>query len=150
MMRYIALAGFILLLGMTAVSAQEVSACDGRETTQSLPEPWEAHTRTFANGEVRVTVLDATEPAAGSFYLLVLTPPRDELGGRFCRIVGLADGLGFSGLTLKEMTPSYDPQRGLTLRLLAGRYVQGEDRFEDLPIAVTINQATGDVSARRN
>ena len=68
--------------------AQEVAPCDDyRSSAHALAEPWEASTRVFANGEVRLAIADTIEPAAGAFHLIILSPPYDEVGGRHvCRI----------------------------------------------------------------
>ena len=64
------------LLSGTAV-AQEVWECDWRNTASSIFEPWEEFTRTFANGAVRIAVIDMVEPGGAPLHLLVLSPPYD-------------------------------------------------------------------------
>ena len=58
--------------------AQQVRDCDWLASAWNLAEPWEENTRTFANGAVRLALLDAIEPGAVPFHLLVLSPPWDE------------------------------------------------------------------------
>ncbi|KMW60549.1 hypothetical protein AIOL_000711 [Candidatus Rhodobacter oscarellae] len=48
-------------IGATALN------CDAYQASAlALPEPWEAHTRTYSNGAIRVALLDLIEPAAGA------------------------------------------------------------------------------------
>jgi hypothetical protein len=128
------------------VAAQTVSECDWRTSAQAIAEPWEEMTARFANGAIRLAVLDVLEPAAGAFHLLVLSPPFDELGSRQCRVVSLDNALGFAALSLRGAKASYDPVKGLSVRMNAIRW-SGNDQFFDAPLTVTINQATGAISA---
>jgi hypothetical protein len=128
------------------LAAQTVSDCDWRASARAIAEPWEEATARFANGAIRLAVLDVIEPAAGAFHLLVLSPPYDELGSRQCRVVSLENMLGFAGLSLQGAKASYDPARGLSVRMNATRWAAG-DRFFDTSLTVTINQATGSVTA---
>lgn len=139
------------LLALTLAApapAQTVIACDGwQASARNIPEPWEANTRTFANGAIRVALLDTIEPAAGAFYLLVLTPPHDELGSRACGLVAEGDGgIGFAGLEFDRIGASYDPARGLTLRMPVSRFAPATGGFDPAILAVTINQATGAIT----
>ncbi|MCC7321467.1 MAG: hypothetical protein IT542_10895 [Rubellimicrobium sp.] len=147
MIRAIAVA---LALSPAVAAAQSVGECEGwRAEARSIAEPWERNTATFANGAVRIAVMDAVEPGAAAFHLLVLTPPLDELGVPLCRMVSLdADGFGFAWLELDGMERSYDPARGLTLRLHAARWDESAGTPAPALLEVTINQATGQVSAR--
>jgi hypothetical protein len=132
-----------------AASAQTVDAClDYRTSAAALVEPWELNTRLFANGAVRLAVMDTVEPAAGAFHLMILSPPYDELGSRSCTVVSGGDGVGFAGLTLNGMAADYDPAVGLIFRLPARRYVPETGGFADAMLRVTLNQATGLVTAR--
>ncbi|MDJ0825552.1 MAG: hypothetical protein QNJ16_08625 [Rhodobacter sp.] len=137
-----------LLLAVTLgapATAQTVIGCDGWQgSAQNIVEPWDQHTRQFANGEVRVALLDTIEPAAGAFYLLVLSPPYDELGGRTCAVVAEGEGgIGFAGLDFQRLEAAYDPAQGLTLRLPAQRFAPATGGIDPAILAVTINQATG-------
>ncbi|CAN0606350.1 unnamed protein product, partial [Ectocarpus sp. 12 AP-2014] len=77
--------------------AQSVGDCDWRASAQALVEPWDApeNTRTFANGDVRLAIIDTIEPAAGAFHLIILSPPYDEVGGRQCQVVSTNSSVGF-------------------------------------------------------
>lgn len=128
------------------LAAQTVSECDWRASAQAIAEPWEEMTARFANGAIRLAVLDVVEPAAGAFHLLVLSPPFDELGSRQCRVVSLDNALGFAGLSLGGTKASYDPARGLSVGINAVRWA-GNDQYVNATLTVTINQATGVISA---
>lgn len=141
-----ALMGLCALTG--AASAQTVDGCtDYRSSLAAYAEPWDRNTRLFANGEVRLVVTDTLEPAVGAFHLVILSPPYDELGSRQCVLVTGADGLGFAGLTLEGMEADYDPSVGLIFRLPASRYLPDTGGFADAVLTVTLNQATGLVTA---
>jgi hypothetical protein len=129
--------------------AQTIEACDWRASIQSLVEPWDApeNTRTFANGDVRLAVTDVIEPAAGAFHLVILSPPFDELGGRQCQIVSANGSVGFTGLTLDGMTSAYDPATGLTFTIEAGAYDPNTGGTLPRTLTVTLNQATGAITA---
>lgn len=130
------------------VAAQEVLDCDGwQANVRNVAEPWEQNSATFANGAIRVAMLDTVEPAAGAFYLLVIHPPYDELGSPMCGIVG-ADGMGFSDMDFGALQAGYDPASGLTLRVGAQRYAPATGGFDRATLAVTVNQATGDLTPR--
>ncbi len=56
---------FLALCLAAPVAAQTVGDCDTWQTSaRNLAEPWEANSRTFANGDIRVALLDTIEPAA--------------------------------------------------------------------------------------
>lgn len=140
----------LALVGFSAVqaTAQEVSECDWRARADAIVEPWEDFSKTYANGKIRVALIDTIEPGAAAMNLLVLSPPYDELGGRQCRIVGFDQGMGFAGLDFGRIGASYDPATGLTVSL-PGTIFLPEDGFSNsVLLHVTINQATGDVTAR--
>lgn len=127
--------------------AETVEDCDWRASTHAMAEPWEDNTRTFANGNVRLAVTDTIEPAAGAFHLVILSPPYDELGGRQCAVVSANGNTGFSGLTLDDMTSAYDPAIGLTFELTAGAYDPETGGTIPQTLTVTLNQATGEITA---
>jgi hypothetical protein len=142
--------GPLVALGMTgAAAAQSIGACDDfRSSAFALAEPWEESSRLFANGAVRLAVTDTIEPAAGAFHLVILSPPYDEVGGRSCRLVSGADGIGFAGLTLDGMSADYDPATGLRFRLKATRWLPETGDYAEAVLTVTLNQASGAVTAR--
>lgn len=113
----------------------------------SIAEPWEDNTLTFANGAIRLAILDTVEPAAAAFHLLVLSPPYDELGLRQCRVVSMGGPwIGFGFLSFERHEAHYDAATGLTVVMDMGRYNPATGLNDALSLAVTINQATGEIT----
>ena len=140
----------LTLLIAAPANAQAVLDCGGwQASARNIPEPWDRHTRTFANGEVRVTLLDTIEPAAGAFYLMIIAPPYDELGSRTCAIIaGEAGGMGLGGIFYDQLGASYDPGIGLTVRVPVSLFAPSTGGFDPAILAVVINQATGVIAPR--
>ena len=134
-----------LLLASPAV-AQEVRECDWQSDAQNLMEPWEENTRTFANGAIRVAAIDTVEPALGWAYLLILSPPYDELGLRQCRIVAFNDYMGFAGIDFSTLHAVYDQGEGLRLTLDVQWSPDG-NTLETESLSMIINQQTGAIGA---
>ncbi|OWU86797.1 hypothetical protein ATO6_05720 [Oceanicola sp. 22II-s10i] len=135
---------------ITAVPAMaaDVSECDVRGSAQFLAEPWEDNTRTYAQGAIRIAAIDMIEPAGAPFHLLIVSPPTNEIGERQCRIVDRGPGgYGFYALDISAIEASYDPARGLTLYVPAADYPADVSRPEFRTLTVTINQATGRITA---
>ncbi|WP_375688357.1 hypothetical protein [Pseudooceanicola sp. LIPI14-2-Ac024] len=145
-LKTLALAAPAALIAAPGV-AQSVTDCDTRAGARFLAEPWEDNTATFAEGAVRIAVIDMMEPAGAPAYLMILSPPRNEIGERQCRIVEAAPHFGFYTIELADTLASYDPERGLTLRIPVTDYTDGPSNPPPFPLTVTINQSTGDVSA---
>jgi hypothetical protein len=146
-MHRIALAALFLA---TPAAAQTVTDCSSHASAANLVEPWEANTRTFSNGKVRVALLDTVEPAATPFYLLVISPPLDELGLPQCRVIALRPNEGFYSLDFDRLDASYDPARGLTFTLPAGVYDLDKGAPVDGTLTFTLNQSTGDIATGFN
>lgn len=123
--------------------AQSVNECDWVASAWLLAEPWEENSRTFSNGAVRIALLDAIEPGAAPFHLLVLSPPYDELGARQCRVLSVAPGIGFSGVEFPSLQAWYDPETGLFFSVLVSVYEEDTGDFGDRIFDFTLNQATG-------
>ena len=137
-----------LLLAPLPAAAVSVTGCTDMANVWAVAEPWEANTRVFANGEIRFVVLDTVEPAAAAFHLVILHPPRDELGIPMCSMVSATDGLGFGGMDIGAATASYDPARGLKVALPISVYdPEAASFYADRVLSVTINQASGRVQA---
>lgn len=136
----------LLALAAAPVSAQEVIPCDWQASAQAIIEPWEDNSRAFANGAVRLAALDTVEPALGWAYLLVLTPPFNDLGDRQCRVVAQTKDLGFAGIDFSSLKAGYDPATGLTFQLTVSQSPNGVDLL-DRTMTVTVNQSTGAVTA---
>lgn len=131
-----------LLVG-SPLAAQSVGPCDWQSSAQALVEPWEETTRLFANGDVRLATLDTIEPAIGAAYLLVLSPPRDALGGRQCRVIGFTGQMGFAAIYFDQLTSRYDPAVGLMFSLPV-QIVDAETSFSNSGLLLlTLNQSTG-------
>ncbi|MFM7332837.1 MAG: hypothetical protein ACKO1H_00260 [Tabrizicola sp.] len=136
-----------LALAPLPAAAVTVSSCSDVANVWAVAEPWEANTKLFANGEIRLVVLDTVEPAAAAFHLVILHPPRDELGIPQCSMVSAAEGYGFGGMDLGPAEAGYDPARGLTVALPIRVYDPDSADFFDRTLSVTVNQATGQVEA---
>lgn len=141
------LTAILALCFTAAASAQDAFECDWPARADAIVEPWEENSRTFANGEVRLAVLDTIDPAAAAFHLLVLSPPYDELGGRQCRTVSLEQGLGFAGLDFSSLEASYDPAVGLVFHIDASEYDGETGTSFANRLAITLNQASGEIRA---
>jgi hypothetical protein len=138
----------VLALLPLTVQAQTIGSCDDWRTSAALlAEPWEANTRTFAEGAVRLALIDTYEPAAGAFHLLILSPPYDELGFSQCALVSNAEGAGFAGLDVSATEAAYDPATGLTFTIPATRWIMESDSYVPAVLTVTLNQATGAIAA---
>ncbi|MBF9034875.1 hypothetical protein HKCCE2091_11545 [Rhodobacterales bacterium HKCCE2091] len=123
-----------------------VTDCGPMTSARNVAEPWEENTLTFANGAIRVAILDTVEPAAAAFHLLVLSPPYSELGDRQCRMVSAGPGgWGFGFLSFERHEASYDPATGLTVTMDMG-IVNQSGVADALALSVTINQATGEIT----
>ena len=136
--------GAILAICLCApAAAQEAVPCDWAARADGIVEPWEENTATFANGAVRLALLDTVEPAAGAFHILILSPPRNELGERQCRTLGLNAGMGFAGLDFSTLEASYDPARGLMFTVAATRF----DGVVYTPAVLefSLDQSTGEI-----
>ncbi len=143
-----ALVTLLCLLPMASAAQEVVEDCsDWRSSARNIPEPWEQFTRTFANGAVRVTLFDTVEPAAGAFYLQVISPPYDELGSATCVLVTEAGGQGFGGLDFAALRAAYDPGVGLVFRLPVSRYRPDDGSFRPGTLGVSVNQSTGAIGA---
>lgn len=121
--------------------AQSVDECGWFANASFLAEPWADNTKVFANGAVRVALIDTVEPAAAPYRLLILSPPYSELGERQCATVGVFSRFDFAALTAR-----YDPAEGLTVSAPVGMLLEYGDA--PLTLDVTINQATGAIQAK--
>lgn len=125
------------------VAAQSVNPCDWQASAQALVEPWKDNTRVFANGDVRLAAIDTIEPAGGAAYVLVLSPPRSELGERQCRVIGYTDQLGFAAVYFDLLTADYDPAIGLLFDVNV-QIVTADGSFTNGGLlSLTLNQSTG-------
>ena len=140
------LAAPLLASAMTTPSvAQETTDCDWKASAQAIAEPWEENTRTFSNGNVRLALSDVGEPAVGGYHIIILSPPRDELGARQCRILTWTT-YGFGKVEFDKLSADYDPARGLLFSLPVGIADNNGDVVDRL-LVFTLNQATGEIAS---
>ena len=130
-------------------AAQTAFPCDLQARADAIVKPWDDNTATFANGAVRVALLDVIEPAAGAFYLLILHPPFDELGSRVCTVVGLNKSIGYANIDFNGLEARYDPARGLTFEVPATIYLPEQSFQNPALVSITVNQATGAVTVKQ-
>lgn len=145
-MRLVAIAISVLWAGVA--SAQAAFPCGWQARADALVEPWEETTRTFANGAVRVALLDVAEPAAAAFYLLLLHPPTDQFGPT-CTTIGMSEDLGYAALFFQELEAGYDPTTGLTFTVPAVIYLPDQDFQNSTLLKITVNQSTGAVTVNQ-
>lgn len=127
-------------------TAQTAFPCDWQARADAIVEPWEDNIATFANGAVRVALLDVIEPAAAAAYLLILHPPFDEVGGRTCTIVGQDDGSGYAGIFFQDLEAGYDPASGLVFDVPAIIYLPEQNFQNSTLLKITVNQSSGAVT----
>jgi hypothetical protein len=121
---------------------------DWRSTAQVIAEPWEVNTRAFANGEVRLAVTGTGEPAAGSYYLLIMSPPYGQEGeGRQCLVLSLDGSLGFAELTLAKAKAKTETATNLDLTIPAQRWLADTDTYTDAVLSLSLDLGTGIVQA---
>lgn len=137
-------------MAVPAVAQSGIHECSWVSQARNIVEPWAEHTRTFANGKIRIAHLDTGgEPVCCSSHLLIIAPdPNDEQGYNQCRVLsgGAEDpGQGFLWIRFEQISASYDPARGLLLSVPVRRYVDGLNDTEGL-VEVRINQATGAIT----
>lgn len=132
----------------TSANAQSLSDCDDwRSAVLGIAEPWEANTKTYADGTVRLVIMDVGEPVLGSFRLLILTPPTDaNPDARQCQVMSPDPDLGFAGLSFDGVTDSTDPT-GLTVLIPAKRWIAETDTYGDAILSVTVNATDGAIAA---
>lgn len=140
------------LLAANAMAQEAISQCDWPANLRNIIEPWDKHTRTFANGNIRIAHVDTGgEPVCCSSYLAILAPTGSDvaLESRQCKL--LTDGTqasGFSWINFADITASYDASLGLLLTVPVERYDFNSTTNEvtkPATVYIRINQATGDI-----
>ena len=150
--KFVALA--LVLSGPLA--AQQVQPCGNggdfpfETTAMAIAEPWDANTRSFADGDIRIAVMDTWEPALGAYYLMVLywSGADTEANIRYCSLVSNGE-LGFVDMTLVGLESRYDPAQGLVLRVPTTFYNPAEDELEEGVLEVVLNRKILEVTATR-
>jgi len=120
--------GAAAALAAAPAQAATIADCNEYAMTTFVAEPWEQSSRTFYNGQVRLVVTDTDgEPVCCSTWLVVIFPNADdELGGRTCRMVGSASGLGWTGVDMKGVKSTYAAATGLTITVPVRRMIDGD------------------------
>jgi len=129
------------------LQAQSVFPCDERAALDEMATAANAKLRTFANGDVEISVLDTRRPTLGNAYVQIISPPRDDLGERQCRMIGLDPEKGFAGIDMDTLDASYSPATGLHLTMVIRTYDPVAEALPRRFLKFSINQATGDVAA---
>lgn len=136
------------MLAMPAVAqAQVIRDCGRVGNPAAIVEPWAENTRSFANGAIRIALLDTGgEPACCSVHLLVLipTPPQDGPVTRQCLVLSAEEEMGFFDIGFSGIGASYDPAQGLALDIPVFRFLDGIDSIPD-HTRLRISQAHGTV-----
>lgn len=130
-----------------AANAQSVTSCVDAypASIAAVAEPLKENTRAFANGAIRLTIMDTEEPACCSFYVAVVYPNPE--GYADCALVSYTRGFGgFSGLRFSDKGAQYDPARGLTIPFETTIF-DGTMFGPGPTLSITVNQATSRVTA---
>ncbi len=136
-----------LALAASSAFAQSVETCDWQAHPDAIVEPWSENTRVFADGAVRLALLDTIEPAASPYWLMVLSPPVDEMGSRICQVVGRGPGYGFSDMEFEALSADYDPQTGLGFAIPVGLYNPETSLTDPAMLRLHLDQRDGTLSA---
>lgn len=147
-----ALLAAALLPGLAqAQIVQDCRDADWTANPANIAEPWAEQSRSYANGAIRIALIDTGgEPVCCAAHLLVLSPAGGQDGPayRACRLVSGAAGQGFFDLDIPGTTASYDPARGLLLSVPVAHWTEAVEMGRP-PIwermEVRVNQATGTV-----
>jgi hypothetical protein len=123
--------------------AQEINPCDGRTVATNLVEPWQQNTHVFADGTVRVALIDTVEPAAAAFYVMVISAPLDVLDNPQCRLLGATGGLGFAALDFAAMTLADGTARRLSFDIPA--QIIRDTVFVPVVMRFTLDRVSGDI-----
>lgn len=146
MTRAFLIAALVLSAGAAqAASPVAVGPCGDRAGAEYIAEPWEANIATYAQGQIRLAIIDHTEPAAAAVSLMVLAPPLDETGLRRCQLVTLDGGSGFYDMDFDRRKAAYDPAKGLTLTIPAQRFDADTGLGKPATLSLTINQRSGQI-----
>ena len=99
---------------------------------------------TYANGAIRVAVVDRGGASDGSKYLLIGHP--QGTGPTDCTLIGFEITRGFASMWPSDPPSRYDPAHGLTLIMDAIFVLPDQNFSNSMRLFVTINQATGGVT----
>lgn len=104
----------VLTIITCAAHAAEVGPCDNLDRISYLV----GQTKSFSNGKIRIAQVDTEgEPVCCSEHLLVFIPS-PELGSQCFAVSQEAAGQrGFNSIEFSQIKASYDPRRGLLLKV---------------------------------
>lgn len=120
-------------------------ACPNDMSLDAIVEPWEENTASYDEGRIRLALIDLIEPAAAAFQLVILHPPRDEVGGRQCHLIAPHEYVGFPDIAFDRREADEDPESGLIISLPI-RITPGESPEDGWTLmAITINHQTGEI-----
>jgi hypothetical protein len=134
----------------TANSAlgQTVVPCGDLIDITMVSEPWESYSRSYAEGAIRLfEAYVAPTMVAGALIGVLHPQPGDPHPQRVCSAVVFSDTgpQFFAEAMIADAEARYDPVTGLTIRVPV-RFPDGQQPIE--AVWVTVNQATGEVTAR--
>lgn len=149
--------GLLALLAATApASAVSVVDCNRDLATagaRNLAEPWAKTTRTFANGAIRVALIDTGgEPVCCSMHLLILSPDNSQVegeGARVCHLVNDEGLRGFVSIDFAALSARYDAGKGLLITVPYALYNNEGGPQRKGVARLRINSATGTVTVER-
>lgn len=152
-MKALSLCALVALVAAVPLSApaQVVADCDWIASPANIAEPWDQNSRTYANGAIRVALLDTGgEPVCCAAHLLILMPSGDQDGPvyRQCRVASAAPGTGFFSIDVPGIAASYDPGKGLLLSIPVGHWHAGMESGQPAiaeRMEIRLNQASGEV-----
>lgn len=143
------LIAFLVPLGAAAQVVRDCADAPRHlSAVHAMAEPFADNTRTYANGAIRLVVIDTVEPACCTHHLVVLHPDADGMF-RQCSLVSLGNASGadaWSFVDLKRARASYDAQLGLKITLPASLYDFNTGGSVPTAFAIRVNQATGRVT----
>ena len=146
------LAALLLAAGPLAAQSSDlvpmgVAPCDDdRSAVRHIVEPWEASTATFANGDVRIALIDTGEPQNTPYHLLVLSPSVGAASGRTCQVLSWSGNTGWGFIAFESLYAEYDPAKGLFIQFEG--FVPPEEVTIPQVISFTLNQSTGQIDGR--
>lgn len=139
-----------VMLALTAhgAPAQVIAECGWVGKAANIVEPWEENSRSFANGAIRVALLDTGgEPVCCARHLLILAPSGHEDGPdyRQCLVASAQEGSGFFDIDFDQIVASYDPALGLLIDVQLWHHAGDGGPGTPDRMQIRINQATGAV-----
>ena len=146
------LAAMLLCFG-SAAHADIVLDCGKWAGAATIIEPWEAHTRTFSQGSVRVAVVDLGEPDCCAQHLIVLFPA-NMYDGRGCAMVARNALVpnGWAKVGIDEAEALRDEIPGLRVSVPVYSYdyrTGGADKASRRIIHLRVRQAAGTVELEK-